>query len=130
MIPINQFYLINEGDNFIPLNYPEIENELAMIIQDTSHLHSVVKGEIIVSFFKDHSLKREWIHDYPELTEMITSRHFKSTHLQSLFDSCRSNKAFLAGFEGHIQKNVSAANHDSWQGLETHTMSFNHGHSL
>jgi hypothetical protein len=109
MTSINQFYPIKEGDTFIPVNYPEVEKELTLIIQGTSHIHSIVKGEIIVSYFKDHCLKTEWIKDYPELTEMIISRHFKTTHLQSLFDSCRSNKTFLANFESHIKANAFSA---------------------
>lgn len=109
MTHLNQFYRVKESDTFIPFNYPEVEKELILIIQGISHMHSMVKGEIIVSYFKDHCLKSEWIKDYPELTELVTSRSFKSTHLQSLFDACRSNKSFLENFESHIKKNVFSA---------------------
>jgi hypothetical protein len=103
MTTLNQIYHVTEGDDFLPTHYPEVEKELTAIMQDTRQIHSVVKGEMIVSYFKDHCLKTEWTKDYPELTARITSRHFKTTHLQSLFDSCRDNKTFLAAFESHIR---------------------------
>jgi hypothetical protein len=100
---VNQFYPIKEGDHFISLNYPAVDEELSAIKRGIDHLHSIVKGEIIVSYFKDHCLKREWIENYPELIKLITSSHFKATHLESIFESCRDNNMFLLDLEDHIR---------------------------
>jgi hypothetical protein len=110
MTPVNQFYLIGENDVFVPLDYPEIEKELSVIKNGVAHMHSKFKGEMIVSYFKDHCLKNEWVKDYPELTELIISRQFITTHLQALFSACRNNKAFLVKFEQHIQNNFISEN--------------------
>jgi hypothetical protein len=112
MMLVNQFYDIKTGDNFVPFNYPEVEKELTLIRKGISHIHSTVKGEVIISYFKDYCLKCEWIKDYPKLTELITSRHFKTTHIQSLFDACRSNKIFLETFEGYIKTTSSLQSND------------------
>ena len=60
--------------------------------------------EIIVSFLKNHCLKTTWIEANPALARMITSGFFKTSHLESLFESCRNNKVFLNDFEEYISR--------------------------
>jgi hypothetical protein len=103
MTLVNQFYDVKEGDNFVPSSYTEVEKELMLIRRGIDHTHSMFKGEIVVSYFKDHCLKSAWIKDYPELTELITSRLFKSTHLELLFESCRNKSVFRLSLEDHIR---------------------------
>jgi hypothetical protein len=110
MTPVNQFYHIKENDDFVPLNYPQVEKELIVLRDGIAYIQSKFKGEMVVSFFKDHCLRNEWVKDYPELTELIISRQFTTTHLQELFNACRTNKTFLVNFEQHIKKIFTSEN--------------------
>jgi len=100
-------YNIKETDSFHPDDYPKVVKELADINNAIAGLSELHKGDIIVSFLKDHSLKNIWLSANPALTELFTSRHFVTTHLESLFDSCRINNRFTEELEEYIQTNVA-----------------------
>lgn len=104
MSAINHDFYDKGENNFDPYDYPQVEEELTLIRRETGHLPSANKAQIIISYYKDHSLKGEWVKDSPELVRMITSRHFRPRHLEALFDSSRSNSAFLGGLERHIER--------------------------
>jgi hypothetical protein len=104
---MNSLYNIKCSDTFNRYEYPLVEEELTLIRRGTGHLHAMSKGEIIISYYKDHCLKVQWLKDHPELIRMITSRHFAATNLESLFDSSRGNKGFLDNFQDHIKISFS-----------------------
>lgn len=100
---MNRIYSIKDGDSFHPNDYPQVIIELAWMKRDLLSLHSPSKGEIIISYFKDHCIRCEWIADYPQLTARIRSRDFQAVHLEALLDSCLTNKTFCWGLENHIK---------------------------
>jgi len=99
-------YIIKDNEKFSPENHPGVVHELSDLIQEISHTSIYYKVEIIVSFLKDHSLKTAWIEANPALTQMVTSGLFKTSHLESLFESCRRNKAFCNEFEEYIGRQL------------------------
>ena len=100
-------YNIKEKDSFHPDDYPKVLSELADINRGIAGLPELHKGDIIISFLKDHSLKNIWLNANPALTELFSTRHFVTTHLESLFESCRINNRFTEEFEEYIRKNVA-----------------------
>jgi hypothetical protein len=94
--------VIGDHEKFNPENYPMAVHELSALSQGISEISIYYKVEIIVSYIKDHCLKNDWIDANPALTRLITSGFFKTSHLESLFESCRSNKVFLKDFEDYI----------------------------
>ena len=98
--------VITDYEKFSPANYPQAFHELSVLNQGISNVAMYYNVEIIVSFLKNHSLKTAWIEANPALTRMITSGFFKTSHLESLFESCRNNKAFLKDFEEYISKQL------------------------
>ena len=99
-------YNIRNTDQFRPDDYPKILNELSDISSGIAGLSGLHKEDIIVSFLKDHSLKNEWLTANPAVAGLITSKHFETTHLESLFDSCRVNIRFAEDLEDFVRKNV------------------------
>jgi hypothetical protein len=97
---------IKDHVKFSPANYPIAVHELTILIQGISHIPIYYNVEIIVSYLKNHSLKIDWIDANPALTRMITSGFFKTTHLESIFESCRNNKAFLNEFEQYLSRQL------------------------
>ena len=97
---------IKDNEKFSPANYPRAFHELSVLNQGISNVAMYYNVEIIVSFLKNHSLKTTWIEANPALARMITSGFFKTSHLESLFESCRNNKVFLKDFEGYISKQL------------------------
>jgi hypothetical protein len=80
---------------------------LADINNGTAGVSGMYKGEIIISFLKDHSVKNDWVNANPVFAGLITSRHFDTVHLESLFESCRINSEFTTKLEEFIRKNIS-----------------------
>jgi hypothetical protein len=101
--------IIKDNEKFNPANYPKAFYELSVLSQGLEHISIYFKVEIIISYLKDHSLKTDWVEANPALSRMVTSGFFKTSHLESLFESCRNNKAFLKDFEDHISKKLLAA---------------------
>lgn len=99
---------IKDYEKFSSANYPKAFHELSVLNQGIADIAIYFKVEIIISYLKDHSLKTDWVEANPGLSRMITSGFFKTSHLESLFDFCRNNKAFLNDFEDHIRKKLLA----------------------
>ncbi len=94
------------NEKFDSANYPNAMSELSALKRGTAESPIYFKVEIIVSYLKNHSLETAWIDANPSLSRMITSGFFKTGHLESIFDSGRSNKTFLTDYEHHISKQL------------------------
>lgn len=102
--------IIRDYEKFSPSNYPIALHELSVLNQAISHISIYYKVEIIVSYLKDHCLKTDWVNANAPLARMITSGFLKTSHLESLFESCRANKIFLKDFEDYISKQLLRIN--------------------
>lgn len=102
----NNITIIKDYEKFSAANYPKAMHELTALNQGISHISIYFKVEIILSYLKDHSLKTDWVEANPALARMITCGFFKTSHLESLFESCRKNKVFLNDFEEHIGRQL------------------------
>jgi hypothetical protein len=100
-------YNIRNTDQFRPDDYPKVVNELTDINNGIAGLPGQHKQDIIVSFLKGDSVKKDWLNTNPALAGLITSRHFDTTHLESLFASCSVNNQFSVELEEFIRKNIS-----------------------
>lgn len=100
--------IIKGDEKFDPANYPKAFYELSVLHQGIAHIAIYFKVEIIISYLKSHSLKTDWVEANPALSRMITSGFFKTSNLESLFESCRTNNVFLKDFEDHISKKLLA----------------------
>lgn len=100
-------YKINSTDSFQPGDFPKVTDELADLNKGIAGTPAACKEEILISFFKNHSLHDDWLKANPELTTLITSGTFATGHLESLFDSCQLNKQFQQEYENYIRENIS-----------------------
>src|SRR5688572_14708977 len=99
-------FTIHDNENFNAANYPNAMSELSALRQGIADTSVYFKVEIIVSYLKNHRLQTNWIDANPVLTRMVTSGFFKTTYLESLFESGRNNNLFLKGFEEYIGKQL------------------------
>ena len=100
-------YNIRNTDQFRPDDYPKVLNELTDINNGITGLPGSDKGDIVVSFLKGQSIVGDSLKTHPALTGLMTSGHFDTTHLKSLFDCCRINSQFTEELEAFIRKNIS-----------------------
>jgi hypothetical protein len=98
-------YDINDTDKFDCLDYPVVMNELTTIKDRISYLPNFNKGDIIISYFKDHTIKTDFVNANPKLIKLITSGSFQAAHIELLFESCRKKPRFLKSFEDYIINN-------------------------
>src|SRR5690554_1442606 len=95
---------VDKDDSFRFELHPNAVGELEEISRNTLRMSGHFKSEIIISYLKDHSLDMHWIAKNPKLAKYIASRSVSTSHLESLFESCRDNDAFLKGFEAFVRK--------------------------
>lgn len=96
--------IFKDNEKFSPENYPKAFHELSVLNQGIAHVAIYFKVEIIISYLKDHSLKTDWVEANPALARLITSGFFKTSHLESLFESYRNNKVFLYDLEEYMSR--------------------------
>jgi hypothetical protein len=100
-------YNIKNTDKFRPDDYPKVLNELEEITTRVAGLPGIHKGDIIISYLKDHSVKNDWMSANPALAALVTSSDLDTSNLKSLFECCQLNDPFAREFEEFIRKNVS-----------------------
>lgn len=99
-------YRVNTDDAFQRELYPNVIDEIEEIGRNTARMSGDYKTEIVISFLKDHSLDIKWIAKNPKLVKFMTSRSVTTSHLESLFESCRGNEAFLKEFEAFVKRKL------------------------
>lgn len=107
MIHYHQYH-IKATDHFTASDFPKVQAELDTIVKDPRGHAPGMKGEIILSYVKDHSLKKEWLEIHPELTTLLTGRHFTTVNLEALLESSRQNKPFRESLEAYIRQEIDA----------------------
>jgi hypothetical protein len=97
-------YLVRSTDQFDPVNFSSITDEIQLINEGTVSIPPFFKAEILISFLKDHSLEDDWTKANPELTDLVTSGLLLKGNIESLFESCRNNPAFRQEFETYLKR--------------------------
>lgn len=96
-------YDIQATDTFDAASYGHVTAELTTLALGTAGIKSENKSAIIISFLKDHSIRMDWLKGDSKLAKAITSRTYKTPHVEALFDGCRNNVRFLYDFESYIR---------------------------
>jgi hypothetical protein len=102
-------YLIRSTDQFDPVNFSSVDDEIQLINKGTVSLPAFFKGDILISFLKDHSLENDWTEANPELTDLVTSGSLFKGNIESLFESSRSNEVFRQDLEIYLRKEFERA---------------------
>jgi hypothetical protein len=97
-------YLVRSTDQFDPVNFSSVTDEIQIINEETVSLPPLFKVEILISFLKDHSVENNLTKANPVLTDLVTSGSLLKGNIESLFDSCRSNPAFREDLETYLKK--------------------------
>ena len=102
-------YNVGDTDKFNSGDYPKVVGELAALNKGTMQVPVDHRTDMIISYLKDHCMDTGWIHSNPALANLITSKSFSTSQIESLFESCRNNVTFLADFETYINQVFSKA---------------------
>jgi hypothetical protein len=102
-------YLVKDNDQFDPLNFPQIEEDLDTIIVSMSQMPTSLNSEILLSFTKDHSMQSSWVSANPALAEMISSKSLPVANLEALFASCTRNLSFRRQLEEYVTHRFKTA---------------------
>lgn len=97
-------YLILANQKFDPSAFLPIEEEIEKINALTTSVSPVLKGEILLSFLKDHSISKDWINRNQQLAEMASSGVLFTGDIESLFESAKSNSAFTTDLENYLRE--------------------------
>ena len=95
-------YKIGGDDAFDIGCYPDVKSEVTIMSTHLNRLQGDHKAEIVVSFLKDHCIRTIWFRGNEDVVKMLTSGFLATRHIESLFNSCKHNRKFLADFEHYI----------------------------
>ena len=85
---------------------PEMREELLVLNGKITNMPIYFKAEIVISYFKNHSIKTEWVTANPELVKFLLSGSFITGHIESLFDFCRLKPNYRFNYESYIRKTL------------------------
>jgi hypothetical protein len=100
-------YLISRTDNFEPTNFPHVVNELNSLKKNLTTTEVAFKEDILISYLRRQSLDSEWIVANPDLSSLVSSGVFATTHLEALFECSKGNKEFQKQYETYLRKSLS-----------------------
>ena len=100
-------YNIKDTDSFEASDFPKVQGELEDIIKVSQGSSSEMKGENILTYLKERSIKSEWVEGNHELTALLTGKGFTTSHIEGLFESCQQNKSFLKSYEDYIKQELA-----------------------
>lgn len=100
-------YQISANDTFKSSDYPELGKELAALAAGIRFMPGYGKVQATVSFLKDHRIQTSFVLANPVLVDMIRFGKFKIGRIESMFESCRDNKSFLADYEKYIHDGLN-----------------------
>ena len=100
-------YLISKTDHFDPDYFSSVSEEVDAINERVEYNSAIFRVEMIISFLKDHSLKKEWVEANPALADKINSGALFTGKIESLFESCRNNPDFMQQLEIYLTKRFS-----------------------
>lgn len=98
-------YMLKQSneDSFNPEKSLKMKEELMAIKDKLIKIPVYFKSEIVISYFKNHSIKNEWIMANPELVSLLLSGSCTSGNIESLFDFCRLRPEYVRNFESYIR---------------------------
>lgn len=95
---------IKDGDIFRPEAHDDVVRELDKIHNTLYLIPGNHKADIIISYFKDRSIKTSYLTTNRRVVEKVRSGSLSAYYIGELFAWCRGNVAFLNSFEQFIQK--------------------------
>ena len=102
-------YLIKDTDQFVPFEFPQIEEDLDTLIGSMATLPSTQNTEMLLSFVKGHHMQSEWVNANPQLAEMISTKSLPVHNLEALFASSSKNLPFHKQLEAYVIQKFQAS---------------------
>lgn len=102
-------YLISKTDSFEPTQFPNVVSELNTLKKNLTSSGIAYKEEILISYFKKRSLEADWIMANPDLSSLVSSGVFSTTHLEALFECSEGNKEFQKQYERFLRNSLAVA---------------------
>lgn len=102
-------YLISKTDSFEAHQFPNVVNELNTLKKNLTSSGIAYKEEILISYFRKRSLEADWIMANPDLSSLINSGVFSTTHLEALFECSEGNKEFQKQYENFLRKSLTTS---------------------
>lgn len=99
---MRNIYNIDSNDHFSVGAYPQVVTEVTALRDAVGNIRAYHKDEMIISYYKDHCIKTELLGTDSGVAKLITSGVLNTSHIESLFNACRTNSIFLREFEQYI----------------------------
>jgi hypothetical protein len=103
----HSLYDIKNDETFDQLKYGEISQELDRISRAIFFLPGNHKSDIVISFLKDHTIRKDYLETNKRVIEKIISTSLPTCCTEALFNSCQNNPNFLRDFENFIKTNFN-----------------------
>jgi|GEM_PF-2164794 len=93
-------------DVFIPANFPEIDKEISMIKTQVKEPRNADQCAVMISFFKDHSIRVDLSRSQSPLVKILLSMT-TCRYIEGLFTASKENERFRSGFEKYLSAKLA-----------------------
>lgn len=90
------------GETFSPNLFPSLDKDILLIKEKLREINSAYAIEIILSFARDHSIKKDWAIENPEVTELVVNNKIPIGVIKQLFNRSKDNFSFRKDFEEYL----------------------------
>lgn len=102
-------YLVREGDSFEAEYFPQIVDDLDLIINSLAETSFTQSSEMLITYCKFNIIDRECANANPGFANKLTSNILPVDNLKQMFASCSSNTFFRSQLEDFIRTNLTPA---------------------
>lgn len=94
-------------ETFSPDSYPDLEGDLKLIREKLMDCPTDYLAEIIIGFAKDHSIKKVWADENPDVVEIVVKKRVPIGTIEQLFEKSKDNTGFRKDLEEYLRKKLS-----------------------
>ena len=105
----HKHYTISDEAIFDIADYPELTGELLAINERFSATLRSAQTDIIVSYLKDHSIRKTWVNEHREFVESFISFSSRAASIEALFAASRQQRSFSDDLAKYIRQKITFA---------------------
>lgn len=93
---------LGDNDHFLPSEYPELNASIQLLARQLEN-EPTIKGDMLLSFVKDHCIASTQVKDFPRLAGLISTGPLPLKEMENLFAAGKKNPVFNQELEEYIR---------------------------
>jgi hypothetical protein len=100
--PEREIHYSEPKEPFSPNRFPSLDEDIKSIREKLKGVKKDFLADIIINFARDHSIKRVWAKENPEVAKMVVSKKIPIGNMEVLFEKNKDNFGFNRDLEKYL----------------------------